>query len=152
MRQGLRVSRRAALLGAAGGLLAGCESISGAFDSIFGERERPLPGERRPVLAAERPSGLDAAAARGGPIALPPIEENAEWPQAGGETDHSPGHPALARGLVEAWRSSIGTGSGSSKSPRILPFSTRTYRLRGSSARMKVGKIGSYHPGRVATK
>lgn len=106
------VFRRVALLGAAGGLLAGCESISGAFDSIFGERERPLPGERRPVLAAERPLGLDAAAARGGSIALPPIEENAEWPQAGGEVDHSPGHPALARGLAEAWRSSVGTGSG----------------------------------------
>ena len=105
------VPRRAALLGAATGLLSGCESISNAFDSIFGERKRPLPGERRPVLAAERPLGLDEAG-RGGPVSLPPIVENAAWPQAGGTTGHAPGHPALGRGLVEAWRSSVGAGSG----------------------------------------
>jgi outer membrane protein assembly factor BamB len=98
-------------LGAAAGLLAGCETISGAFDSVFGERERPLPGERRPVLAAERPLGLDDAG-RGGPVNLPPIVENTEWAQAGGVISHAPGHPALGRGLAEAWRGSVGTGSG----------------------------------------
>ena len=92
------LTRRAALVGAAG-LLAGCESISGAFDSIFGERERPLPGERRPVLAAERPLGLDEAV-RGGSVNLPPAAENAEWALAGGVADHAPGNPALGRGLV----------------------------------------------------
>jgi len=104
-------SRRAALAGAAAGLLGGCETISDGFDSIFGERERPLPGDRRPVLGVDRPLGLDEAG-RGGPVSLPPIVENAEWAQAGGTTNHAPGHPALARGLTEAWRSSIGTGSG----------------------------------------
>jgi outer membrane protein assembly factor BamB len=106
------VSRRAALLGAAGGLLGGCETISGAFDSVFGERERPLPGERRPVLAVERPLGTGEAGRGGGGIALPPIVENADWAQAGGVVSHAPGHPALPRGLAEAWRSSVGTGSG----------------------------------------
>ena len=105
------VSRRGALLGGAAGLLAGCETISDGFNSIFGESERPLPGERRPVLAAERPLGPDEAG-RGGAVALPPIVENAEWAQAGGVISHAPGHPALARGLAEAWRSSVGTGSG----------------------------------------
>ncbi len=104
------VARRAALAGAAG-LFSGCESISNAFDSVFGERERPLPGERRPVLAAERPLGLDEAN-RGGSVDLPPAAENAEWAQAGGVTSHAPGHPALGRALVEAWRGSVGTGSG----------------------------------------
>lgn len=106
------VSRRAALAAASAGLLGGCETVSGAFDSIFGERERPLPGERKPVLAAERPLGLDQAGGGGGTLNLPPIAENAEWPQAGGNTNHAPGHPALGRGLAELWRSSIGTGTG----------------------------------------
>ncbi|HYI85398.1 MAG TPA: PQQ-binding-like beta-propeller repeat protein [Acetobacteraceae bacterium] len=104
----LVVSRRAALLGGGAGLLGGCEAIS----SIFGERERPLPGERRPVLAVERPLGLDEAGSGGGPVNLPPIVENAEWAQAGGTISHAPGHPALGRGLAELWRSSVGTGSG----------------------------------------
>jgi outer membrane protein assembly factor BamB len=103
--------RRAALGGAAG-LLAGCQSVSDAFDSVFGERERPLPGERRPVLAAERPLGLGGETGQGGPINLPPVQENAEWAQAGGVIGHAPGHPALGRGLAEAWRGAAGTGSG----------------------------------------
>lgn len=111
MRPVSKLSRRAALLGASAGLLGGCETISDGFSSIFGERERPLPGERRPVLAVERPLGLDEAG-RGGAVSLPPIAENAEWAQAGGVVSHAPGHPALARGLAEAWRSSVGTGSG----------------------------------------
>ena len=102
--------RRAALTGAAG-LLGGCQTIGDAFDSIFGERERPLPGERRPAFTAERPLGLDEAG-RGGSVNLPPIVENAQWAQAGGTIDHAPGHPALGRGLAEIWRGSIGAGSG----------------------------------------
>ena len=53
-----RLTRRAALLGGAG-LLAGCESITDTFDSIFGERKVPLRGERQPVLVVERPLGVD---------------------------------------------------------------------------------------------
>jgi outer membrane protein assembly factor BamB len=104
----LPVSRRAALLGGGAGLLGGCEAIS----NIFGENKRPLPGERRPVLAVERPLGLDEAGSGGGTVNLPPIVENAEWAQAGGTINHAPGHPALGRGLAELWRSSVGTGSG----------------------------------------
>ena len=55
--------------------------------------------------------GLDEAGGGGGSVNLPPIVENAEWPQAGGTISHAPGHPALGRGLVELWRSSVGTGS-----------------------------------------
>ena len=106
----LPVARRAVLLGASAGLLAGCETITDAFDSVFGERKRALQGERKPVLAAERPLGSDEAG-RGAPLALPPIVENAAWEQAGGTVTHAPGHPALARGLAEAWRTSIGTGA-----------------------------------------
>ncbi|WP_149535839.1 outer membrane protein assembly factor BamB family protein [Siccirubricoccus phaeus] len=102
------ITRRAALLGSAG-LLAGCETITDSFDSIFGERKRPLPGERRPVLAAERPLGVDEGEAQ--PISLPAPEPVAEWPQAGGSISHAPGHPALGAGLRQAWSSSIGSGT-----------------------------------------
>lgn len=103
-----RFTRRAALLGGAG-LLAGCETIGDTFDSIFGERKRPLQGERKPVLAVERPLGVDEGEAR--PISLPPAEPMPDWPQAGGTLDHSPGNPALGSPLAEAWRTSAGTGS-----------------------------------------
>ena len=64
------------------------------------------------MLAAERPLGLDGGGeGRGGPVDLPPIMENGAWAQAGGNPAHAPGHPALGRGLAEAWRSSVGTGS-----------------------------------------
>jgi outer membrane protein assembly factor BamB len=107
--KGMRgVTRRAALLGGVG-LLAGCESITETFDGIFGESKRALPGERRPVLAVERPLGIDEGEARA--ITLPPPEPLAEWPLAGGNAAHTPGHPALGTGLREAWRSSIGAGS-----------------------------------------
>ena len=103
-----RLTRRAALLGGVG-LLAGCESITESFDSIFGEKKVPLRGDRLPVLEAERPIGVDEGNEI--PVTLPPPELNADWPQAGGTIGHAPGHPALGQGLNQAWRSSIGSGS-----------------------------------------
>ncbi|WP_043341681.1 outer membrane protein assembly factor BamB family protein [Belnapia moabensis] len=101
-------TRRAALLGGVG-LLAGCESITDTFDGIFGERKVPLRGERRPVLAVERPLNIDEGAQAA--ITLPPPMLNADWPQAGGTIGHAPGHPALGLRLGEAWRTGIGTGT-----------------------------------------
>lgn len=105
-------TRRAALLGAAA-LLGGCETITDTFDGIFGERKVALAGDRRPVLAAERPLGPDGAAegANLQPINLPPPAPNVDWPQAGGTLGHAPGHPALGMPLAEAWRTSVGTGA-----------------------------------------
>jgi outer membrane protein assembly factor BamB len=103
-----RLTRRAALLGGAG-LLAGCETISDSFDSLFGERKVVLRGERLPVLAVERPLGVDEGDPT--PFTLPPPQLNAEWAQAGGTINHAPGHPALGQQLGQAWRSSVGSGS-----------------------------------------
>jgi outer membrane protein assembly factor BamB len=101
-------TRRTALLGGTG-LLAGCESITEGFDRIFGERKVPLPGERRPVLAAERPLGVDPGDARA--VTLPPVTEWSAWPQAGGSATHAVGHPALGTGLRQAWSTSVGRGA-----------------------------------------
>ena len=103
------LTRRFALLGGAG-LLAGCESITDTLDSIFGERKTPLRGERRPVLAADRPLNIEEGGAQV-PVTLPPPALNADWPQAGGTIGHAPGHPALGLRLGEAWRADIGTGT-----------------------------------------
>ncbi|MBK1657837.1 outer membrane protein assembly factor BamB family protein [Paracraurococcus ruber] len=101
-------TRRAALLGGAG-LLAGCETITDTFDRLFGERKVPLEGERRPVLAVERPLDADPADAK--PVTLPPPAELAGWPQASGNATHAAGHPALGPGLRQAWSTSVGTGA-----------------------------------------
>ncbi|WP_043360661.1 PQQ-binding-like beta-propeller repeat protein [Belnapia sp. F-4-1] len=102
------LTRRVVLLGGAG-LLAGCESITDTFDGIFGERKVPLRGERRPVLAVERPLNIEEGAQA--PVTLPPPALNADWPQAGGTISHAAGHPALGLRLGEAWRTGIGTGT-----------------------------------------
>ncbi len=106
----LIVARRAALLGAAG-LLAGCETITDATDRLLGTREVPLPGERAPVLSAERTLGVDPSA-QARAFSLPAPTVNANWTHPGGSPGHAPGHVALARPLGEVWRASIGTGTG----------------------------------------
>lgn len=102
----MSLPRRTTLLGAAA-LLSGC----GSLDSLFGESERPLPGERRSVLRADPAispdSGTDARS-----VSLPPAEPVAEWPMAGGPPNHASGHVAVGERLAVAWRASAGSGSG----------------------------------------
>jgi outer membrane protein assembly factor BamB len=101
-----RPTRRFLLLGSAAFALAGCETI----DSIFGETKKPLPGERLPVIQAESSIAADPAVADRA-VQLPAPTALSEWPQAGGNLTHTPGHASAGEGLREAWRSSIGTGS-----------------------------------------
>jgi outer membrane protein assembly factor BamB len=98
-------TRRMALLGAAG-LLAGCETI----DSIFGDSKKPLPGQRRSVIATQRGVAVDQGLA-GSAVQLPAPQPLAEWPQPGGDAAHTAPNAAVAANLSEAWRASIGTGS-----------------------------------------
>lgn len=99
-------TRRFALLGSTALLLAGCDT----FDSIFGERRQPLPGERRAVLRRDPPLAADPAP-DGRPVALPDPAPIAEWPMAGGPPSHAPGHAAFTTTPAVAWRASAGTGS-----------------------------------------
>ena len=99
-------TRRLALLGGAAALLAGCDS----FDSIFGERRQPLPGERRPVLRTDPPLVADEGLAPRA-VTLPPATEIAEWPMSGGRPNHAPGHATLSAEPRIAWRASAGSGS-----------------------------------------
>jgi outer membrane protein assembly factor BamB len=99
-------SRRALLLGGAAIALSGCETISG----IFGDSKTPLPGERLPVVQTDRELSVDPNEASR-PVTLPAPTALAEWPQAGGNLAHDPGHASAGAGLREVWRASIGTGS-----------------------------------------
>ena len=88
-----RLGRRGALLAGAATLLAGCETLTDWTDSILGKQKLPLPGERLPVLAAERPLEVDEGVA---PSSCPPPPSLDAWPQAGGTPTHAAGHPSLA--------------------------------------------------------
>jgi outer membrane protein assembly factor BamB len=99
---GNRMTRRAALLSAA--LLPGC----GSFDDIFGERKRPLPGERIPILSSDTSIAADPEAPA---VTLPAPRAVADWPVTGGTTAHAPGHVELGERLALAWRASAGSGS-----------------------------------------
>jgi outer membrane protein assembly factor BamB len=101
-----RLPRRAALLGAAA-LLPACETI----DGIFGTRKTPLPGERRSVLRSD-PALTPDAGLDGGPVNLPGPQSLPEWPQVGGPASHAPGHATLSAQPAQAWRASVGSGSG----------------------------------------
>lgn len=96
--------RRAMLLGAAA-LLPGC----GTLDDLFGERKRPLPGERVNILRSDSELTTDTDAAA---VTLPPPEQVVDWPMNGGPVSHAPGHVALGERLSVAWRASAGSGSG----------------------------------------
>jgi len=102
-------TRRGLLLGATG-LLGGCDWISDSVDKLFGESKTPLPGEREPVLAADRGLAADTDETR--PVTLPPAVENPAWPQAMGVLGHNPGHPALGQGLRRVWSTDVGAGAG----------------------------------------
>jgi len=99
--------RRGALLLGGASLLAGCDTIN----DIFGDRKRPLPGERLPVLNTGRSLEPDPALA-GRAVALPEPAAIGAWPVVGGNAAHAPGHALLQGDLHEAWRSGFGTGTG----------------------------------------
>ena len=98
------LARRAALL-AGLAALPGCS----AYDSLFGVDKKPLPGDRKTVLAGGRALG-DAAAVRS--VAVPPPADVPEWPQPGGSPTHAGGHLALPGGYGRGWTANIGESTG----------------------------------------
>ncbi|MCW8085075.1 outer membrane protein assembly factor BamB family protein [Sabulicella glaciei] len=102
--------RRAALLAGAGLFLSGCETTQDLFDRVVGSSKTPLPGERIPILSAERGVEVDREAAER-PLVLPAAQINRDWAVAGGTLGHNPGHLSLPSPLGQIWTSSIGTGT-----------------------------------------
>jgi outer membrane protein assembly factor BamB len=87
----------------------------GGCETWFGEADAPaLPGKRISVLEHQRALAADPQAGVE-PVALPATQNNADWPQAGGNVAHD--MQSLAAGQVgrPAWRASIGAGVASDR-------------------------------------
>ncbi|MCB1838742.1 MAG: PQQ-binding-like beta-propeller repeat protein [Rhodospirillales bacterium] len=89
-------------------LMAGCSKVTSVFDS---DADKPkLEGERISVLELQKtlePEGEKHE------LLAPDPWNNAFWPQAGGYPNHSMQNPALGKEPGRAWKTSIGSGSGS---------------------------------------
>ncbi len=102
-----RISRLSACLMAAA--LAGCEFLDDEF--FGGGEDPPLPGVRISVLELAENLEPDPQVADLDVILPEPIA-NTDWPQAGQNATHRPGHLYIRVPFTEAWRTDIGTGSG----------------------------------------
>ena len=95
--------RRAALLLPLG--IAGC----GLLDNILSPVKPPITGTREAVSPVRR--GLEIAPGKGGTAVVPPPTPIADWPQAGGNASHVPGHPAVGALTTAVWTAKIGEGT-----------------------------------------
>jgi outer membrane protein assembly factor BamB len=81
-------------------------AVAGCSDS----KKKPLTGTRLSVLDIEKQLAPDPEATTI-PVALPKPEQNADWPQPGGDPSHTMQHPALGADLKVAWTADIGDGA-----------------------------------------
>jgi outer membrane protein assembly factor BamB len=93
-------------------LLAGVVLLGGCSILDKGKKKTtPTIGERISVLSTEASIEVDPALA-GTAVVLPAAATNADWAQPGGNAAKSMGHLTLGSALGQAWRASIGEGSG----------------------------------------
>jgi len=79
--------------------LAGCDTISGIFDSSDTPK---LPGKRVSVLSVEQKLKVDKTLANLS-VTLPAPVTNPDWTQIGGNAAHNLGHLALGANLHQVW-------------------------------------------------
>lgn len=89
-------------------LLSACETP----DWLGGREEARLPGERISILQLDKALEPDAAIADL-EVRLPRPWRNPDWPHAAGFADHAMQHLEVGADLRQAWKISIGHGSGS---------------------------------------
>jgi outer membrane protein assembly factor BamB len=104
----MRSSRLASLtfLGCAVLALAGCDTISGIFDSSDTPK---LPGKRVSVLAVEQKLKVDKNLATAN-VTVPEPVTNKDWTQIGGNASHNPGNLTLGADLKPIWTADAGEG------------------------------------------
>lgn len=100
----------AATVLAASLLLGGC----GLTDWYGVDEDKPLPGERIPVMQLEQSLQADPRL-EDLEVRLPAPWVNEDWPQVGGYPGHAMHHLALGDGLQEVWRVDAGAGAASGR-------------------------------------
>lgn len=144
-----RISSRSAIrLAAALSLavcVAGCESLQDTFDDInpFGDKDTPLPGDRRPVFEGSRVDPATIATRQA--AAIGPARANDDWPQSGGTAANDPGHLAYSGGSSRAWTAAV-----RSDSNFRVGFSNTKLRI-GARPVVGGGRIYVYAPGAVVS-
>ncbi|MHA1524355.1 MAG: outer membrane protein assembly factor BamB family protein [Alphaproteobacteria bacterium] len=123
---------RRAGLGALVLAVSGCSAINSVSDSLFGEAEVILPGERISLG-----SSVDTLAAEPGTaVRIPGPSANSSWAQPGGTATNAPGHLAARANLSKVWSASAGNGSsndGRLTAPPIV-IAGRAYVLDSSAS------------------
>jgi outer membrane protein assembly factor BamB len=99
--------------------LAGCDWFSNIFDESSGKK--PLPGDRLSVLGLERRLEPDPELANA-EVHLPQPVLNADWPQAGGRSNHAMQHLQLDGALHQQWTTSVGDGASRYGEPLSQPI------------------------------
>ncbi|WP_245651332.1 outer membrane protein assembly factor BamB family protein [Paramagnetospirillum marisnigri] len=104
------------------GVLIVVMSLAGCGDAWLGENKAPpLPGKRISILAQDHVVEPDIA----GPapeIVLPPPEDNEDWPQAGGYSNHAMHHMLVNDNLKRVWTGNAGIGSDSRRKLLAQPI------------------------------
>jgi outer membrane protein assembly factor BamB len=98
--------------------LAGCDWISGIFDDSASKKH--LEGDRLSVLGLERRLEPDPALASA-EVHLPQPVLNADWPQAGGRSNHVMQHLQFDGTLHRQWKTSVGDGASRYGEPLSQP-------------------------------
>lgn len=93
-------------------LIALCVLAVGGCSWFGDDKQKPLQGERIPVLSLDDVPNPDPRIADL-KVRLPRPELNSAWAQQGGTPDHAMQHLAASGALDQLWRTSIGTGSDS---------------------------------------
>ena len=98
------LSRRGALLLPLA--VGGCSIFDGWFDT----KKDPLPGDRIPILAADKTLIVDTGVRR--TVTIPPARANLVWPQVGNTPSHDGGNWLAREQLARIWTADIGVGGG----------------------------------------
>ncbi|MFC3227590.1 PQQ-binding-like beta-propeller repeat protein [Marinibaculum pumilum] len=103
------ILRRIAVVTGAVAMLASTAACD--LTDLYGvEEDKPLPGERIPVMQLDSTLQADPRLEELD-VRLPAPWANADWPQVGGYPSHAMHHLALGEQIAEAWRIDIGAGA-----------------------------------------
>lgn len=128
-------------------ILSGCGGLGGVRDAIpFGNREKPVPGERRDINIGGEES--NAVAATQSVASVGPPQGNANWSQPGGYASNSVGHLSYSGNVATAWRTGVGTVGRRGRPPTAPPI-VHQGRVFAVDARANVTSVDASSGGQI---